>query len=206
MTQLSTPQIQQSYHPLLWPALATLLVICWSSGFVGIRYASEEASVFLLLFWRTLLSGLILLPFSLVFGPRLKLRAVMAQMGFGVMAVFLPVADGAAGYAAGLGVVLFFLGYNPAATVLATLMMDRASPASPATDYTLQYSVNQFAAMATMSAAAALAAPLGYCGVLALATLSALAAALIALGHRTPHPTSHASTHTSWTAATDAAP
>ena len=124
----------------------------------------------------------------------------------GVMAVFLPVVDGAAGYAAGLGVVLFFLGYNPAATVLATLMMDRASPASPATDYTLQYSVNQFAAMATMSAAAALAAPLGYCGVLALATLSALAAALIALGHRTPHATSHATTHTSWTAATDAAP
>lgn len=89
MTQLSTPQIKQSYHPLLWPALAILLVICWSSGFVGIRYASEEASVFLLLFWRTLLSGLILLPFALVFGPRLKLRAVMAQMGFGVMAVFL---------------------------------------------------------------------------------------------------------------------
>jgi hypothetical protein len=112
------------------------------------------------------------------------------------------VVDGAAGYAAGLGVVLFFLGYNPAATVLATVMMDRASPASPATDYTLQYSVNQFAAMATMSAAAALAAPLGYSGVLALATLSALAAALIALGHRTPHPTPH----NAWAAATDAAP
>lgn len=89
MTQLSTPQIKQTRHPLLWPALATLLVICWSSGFVGIRYASEEASVLLLLFWRTLLSGLILLPFALAFGPRLKLHAVMAQMGFGVLAVFL---------------------------------------------------------------------------------------------------------------------
>ncbi len=89
MTQLSTPQIKQTCHPLLWPALATLLVICWSSGFVGVRYASEEASVLLLLFWRTLLSGLILLPFALVFGPRLKLRAVMAQIGFGVLAVFL---------------------------------------------------------------------------------------------------------------------
>jgi drug/metabolite transporter (DMT)-like permease len=69
--------------------MATMLVFGWSSGFVGIRYANEEASVFLLLFWRTLLSGLILLPFALYFGPRLHWRAVRAQMGFGVMAVFL---------------------------------------------------------------------------------------------------------------------
>ena len=52
-------------HPLLWPLMATLLVVGWSSGFVGIRYASEETSVLLVLFWRTLLSGLILLPFAL---------------------------------------------------------------------------------------------------------------------------------------------
>lgn len=37
-------------HPLLWPVLATLLIIGWSSGFVGIRYANQEASVMLLLF------------------------------------------------------------------------------------------------------------------------------------------------------------
>lgn len=76
-------------HRLLWPAMATLLVIGWSSGFVGIRYANEEASVFLLLFWRTLLSGLILLPFALMIGPRLRLRVVLLQMAFGVMSVFL---------------------------------------------------------------------------------------------------------------------
>lgn len=76
-------------HRLLWPAMATLLVIGWSSGFVGIRYANEEASVFLLLFWRTLLSGLILLPFALIIGPRLRLRVVLLQMAFGVMSVFL---------------------------------------------------------------------------------------------------------------------
>lgn len=69
--------------------MATMLIIGWSSGFVGIRFANEEASVFLLLFWRTLLSGLILLPFALAFGPRLRLRSVLSQMGFGVMAVFL---------------------------------------------------------------------------------------------------------------------
>lgn len=76
-------------HPLLWPLMATLLVIGWSSGFVGIRYASEGASVLLVLFWRTLLSGLILLPFALAIGPRLRLRSVLEQMAFGVMSVFL---------------------------------------------------------------------------------------------------------------------
>ncbi|MGO8470123.1 DUF5071 domain-containing protein, partial [Rhizobium leguminosarum] len=41
------------HHRFLWPVLATLLVISWSSGFVCIRYASEEASVILddLLAW-----------------------------------------------------------------------------------------------------------------------------------------------------------
>ena len=56
---------------------------------MGIRYASEEASVALLLFWRTLLSGLILLPFALMIGPRIRLRGVLEQMAFGVMSVFL---------------------------------------------------------------------------------------------------------------------
>jgi drug/metabolite transporter (DMT)-like permease len=76
-------------HRLLFPAMATLLVISWSSGFVGIRYASEEAGVAVLLFWRTLLSGIILLPFALAFGPKMHLRAVVPQVGFGVMAVFI---------------------------------------------------------------------------------------------------------------------
>jgi drug/metabolite transporter (DMT)-like permease len=74
---------------LLWPVMATLLVIAWSSGFVGTRYASDQASVMLVLFWRTLLSGLILLPFALMIGPRMRARAVLEQMAYGVMIVFL---------------------------------------------------------------------------------------------------------------------
>ncbi len=69
--------------------MAVLLIFGWSSGFIGIRYASQEASVMLVLFWRTLLSGLILLPFALAFGPRLRMRAIAEQMLFGVMSVFL---------------------------------------------------------------------------------------------------------------------
>ena len=88
MTGLA-PSAAPARHPLLWPAMAVLLVVGWSSGFVGIRYANEEAGIALLLFWRCLLSGLILLPFALAFGPPLRLRAVLGQAGFGVMAVFL---------------------------------------------------------------------------------------------------------------------
>jgi len=89
MSDLALPATTPIRHRLLWPVMATMLVIGWSSGFVGIRFANEEASVFLLLFWRTLLSGVILLPFALAFGPRLSLRSVLAQAGFGVMSVFL---------------------------------------------------------------------------------------------------------------------
>ncbi len=74
---------------LLLPVLAMLLIIGWSSGFVGIRYANEEAGIAVLLFWRTLLSGLILLPFALFIGPRMHPKAVLPQMAFGVMAVFI---------------------------------------------------------------------------------------------------------------------
>lgn len=76
-------------HPLLWPVMAILLVLGWSSGFVGIRFASEQASVVLVLFWRTLLSGIILLPFAVTIGPRLRWPAIRNQILFGVMSVFL---------------------------------------------------------------------------------------------------------------------
>jgi drug/metabolite transporter (DMT)-like permease len=89
MTDIFLSSKPSKRHPLLWPLLATLLIIGWSSGFVGIRYANQEASVMLLLFWRTLLSGLILLPFALAIGPRLSLRAIRDQALFGIMAVFL---------------------------------------------------------------------------------------------------------------------
>ena len=89
MTDTTLSPATVSRHPLLWPLLATLLIIGWSSGFVGIRYANQEASVMLLLFWRTLLSGLILLPFALAVGPRISMRAIRDQALFGIMAVFL---------------------------------------------------------------------------------------------------------------------
>lgn len=83
MTQARPP------HPLLWPILATTLVVTWSSGFVGIRYASQDAPVLLVLFWRTLVSGLILLPLALAIGPRITRRALAEQALFGILGMFL---------------------------------------------------------------------------------------------------------------------
>jgi len=89
MTEQCLSRPAPAERRFLWPVMATLLIVCWSAGFVGIRYASQEASVMLVLFWRTLLSGLILLPFALAIGPRMRPRAIAEQMLFGVMSVFL---------------------------------------------------------------------------------------------------------------------
>lgn len=78
-----------SARRLIWPLLAAALVVSWSSGFVGIRYASEHAGVMLVLFWRTLVSGLLLLPFAVLIGPRLTGRRIAMQAAFGVMIVFV---------------------------------------------------------------------------------------------------------------------
>ncbi|RAZ86977.1 EamA/RhaT family transporter [Mesorhizobium hawassense] len=81
--------MQTNAHRLVWPLIAAALVVSWSSGFVGIRYASGNADVMLVLFWRTLISGLILLPFALLVGPGIGARALIQQMIFGVATMFL---------------------------------------------------------------------------------------------------------------------
>lgn len=94
----------------------------------------------------------------------------------GVLVLALPVLGYTGSFSVALAVGLYFLLYNPAAAVLATLMMDHTSAESPATDYTLQYSLNQFFAMGMITVGAALAGTLGYLSVVGLAALAALAA------------------------------
>lgn len=81
--------MQTKAHRLVWPITAGALIVSWSSGFVGIRYASENADVMLVLFWRTLVSGLILLPFAVAIGPPIGARALIQQMLFGFATMFL---------------------------------------------------------------------------------------------------------------------
>ncbi|MBL3553745.1 MFS transporter [Rhodovulum sulfidophilum] len=84
--------------------------------------------------------------------------------------------------AAAFGAIAYFLCYNPVSVVMATMMMDRAAPQSAATDFTLQFTSGQFAAIAAMSAGAAMAAQIGYGGVLGVALGAGSVALLLAVG------------------------
>ena len=75
--------------PVLFVALATALVVCWSSGFVGIRFATDSATVPQVLFGRSLFAGLFLLPFALWRGPKITARAVMEQGIYAFLGMFL---------------------------------------------------------------------------------------------------------------------
>jgi drug/metabolite transporter (DMT)-like permease len=68
-------------------ALEAALVVSWSAGFVGIRFAIDFAPLFSILLWRSLVSGLLLLPFALALGPRLTAKAVVSQMASGALAM-----------------------------------------------------------------------------------------------------------------------
>lgn len=91
MQNETTPLVQSSKRPASAIALALLLevalVVSWSGGFVGIRFAIDYAPIFSILLWRSLVSGLALLPFALAMGPRLQPKQVLAQMAFGALAM-----------------------------------------------------------------------------------------------------------------------
>lgn len=76
----------------------TALVVTWSAGFVGVRFAIDHAPIFLILLWRSLVSGALLLPFALTIGPKLRLETALPQMLFGALAM--------AGYLAGFALAI----------------------------------------------------------------------------------------------------
>ena len=78
--------------------LEAALVVSWSAGFVGVRFASDHAPIFLILFWRSLASGALLLPLALAVGPRLRACDVLRQLLYGALAM--------AGYLAGFALAI----------------------------------------------------------------------------------------------------
>ena len=78
--------------------LEAALVVCWSAGFIGVRFASDHAPIFLILLWRSLVSGLVLLPFALTMGPKMRGRDVLFQMLLGALAM--------AGYLSGFALAI----------------------------------------------------------------------------------------------------
>ncbi|MDR6233368.1 DMT family transporter [Pseudomonas oryzihabitans] len=62
------------------------LVLCWSAGFVGYRYAADQAPTLLVTFWRFALAALLLLPFAWTELRRLPLRIIGQQAAIGALA------------------------------------------------------------------------------------------------------------------------
>ncbi|WP_022656506.1 MFS transporter [uncultured Desulfovibrio sp.] len=77
-------------------------------------------------------------------------------------------------------VVIHFLGNVPSITMLSTLMMDRASRESPATDYTVQFSVYQFFAMGSGGIGMSMAGRIGYASTICVAIGLAIFAGIVA--------------------------
>lgn len=107
------------------------------------------------------------------------LSAALLQV-VGIAGLALPAMAWGSHATAGVAVVLYYMLYTPAATVLCTLIMDQSSPHSPATDYTLQMSVGHFFSMLLTSAGTMLAGRIGYGGVVGAAVTLAVLALLTA--------------------------
>ncbi|MEY4697484.1 MAG: hypothetical protein RIT14_1912 [Pseudomonadota bacterium] len=88
-----------SRRTALFLALCAFLVLCWSSGFIGLRYASDSGTVAQVLFWRSLVSGLGLLPLALLVGPAITPRAIAEQGLYAFLGMFLYLG----GFAAAIG-------------------------------------------------------------------------------------------------------
>ncbi|MBE0458899.1 MAG: DMT family transporter [Pseudoalteromonas sp.] len=70
------------------PILEIGLVVAWSSGFIGGTLASNTGSIFTVLFWRFLITSVILLPFSIKVLTKLTKRDLLQQCVIGGFAMF----------------------------------------------------------------------------------------------------------------------
>ncbi|MDP9835700.1 MFS family permease [Neorhizobium huautlense] len=94
----------------------------------------------------------------------------------------LPLASGATAMSVILpGVVLVFLIYNPVATVMLTIMMDRTAHGSEGTDFTVQYSLYSFMGFLSGTIALQVAGAAGYPVIVAIAAVLAIVAGLLSI-------------------------
>lgn len=108
-------------------ALETALVISWSAGFIGVRFAIDYAPIFSILLWRSAVSGALLLPIAVTLGPRMRMRQVIEQVGFGVLAMgsYLACYSVAIRYGAPTGIVALITDMLPLMVALLSWPMAR---------------------------------------------------------------------------------
>lgn len=119
-------------------------------------------------------------------GRRLSLIGAALGQIAGLFFLLAPAGGVTSTLAVTVAVVAFYLAYSPVSTVLSTLMMDHAEPASPATDFTLQYSLFFTGGLVAAGLGTTLAGSIGYVGVTAVAIATATVALGLSLGFRLP--------------------
>ncbi|WP_342346200.1 DMT family transporter [Burkholderia perseverans] len=69
------------------PVLEALMVVTWSSGFVGMRFSAGQAPIFLVMLWRLIAVSVCLLPFVAREIGRAPAAVLLRQAGIGVLAM-----------------------------------------------------------------------------------------------------------------------
>jgi MFS family permease len=111
---------------------------------------------------------------------RMLIAAAFIQAA--VILALLPLAQGATTDALVVpALLLTFLIYNPIATIMLTMMMDRAGKGSEGTDFTAQYSLYSFMGFLSGAIALQVAGAAGYTAMMLIAALLALTAGVLAI-------------------------
>ncbi|MCB9946534.1 MAG: DMT family transporter [Rhodospirillaceae bacterium] len=95
------------------------LIVAWSSGFIGARLAADASSVYLVLFWRFAIVGLLFLPLLVAAVRRgLRRRSVAIQAVLGLFSMFGYLALGLKAIESGLpaGTAALICALQPLAT------------------------------------------------------------------------------------------
>ncbi|WP_158544475.1 DMT family transporter [Blastococcus sp. TBT05-19] len=112
-------------------AAASVLVVCWSSGFVGAELATQDAPVETVLAWRTGLAAALLGGWALLRGERVRRASLLRQavLGFLVQVVYLGgvFAAAGAGISAGTSALVAALQPLVVAALAGPLLGERTS-------------------------------------------------------------------------------
>lgn len=131
---MSLPPFRPSSHrgkAALWLAAAeVLLIVAWSSGFVGIRFAADYAPVLLVAFWRCVVVAFALLPLSVRAIRRASPLTIAVHAGIGLLAMtgYLTGVSKGIEYGVPAGLAALIADLLPLGTALLSMLLQRRLP------------------------------------------------------------------------------